>query len=63
MQLRICDSSTDAAVAAAALVVEQLRKKPSSVLGLPTGQTALGIYDALVAKESLQIAPSTRGTR
>jgi glucosamine-6-phosphate deaminase len=35
-------------MATAALVVEQLRNKPASVIGLPTGQTALPIYDALV---------------
>ena len=48
MKLRICDTVNEAAMATAALVVEQLRKKPTSVLGLPTGQTALPIYDALV---------------
>jgi glucosamine-6-phosphate deaminase len=49
MKLRICDTSSEAASSAAALVVEQLRRKPASVLGLPAGQTALPIYDALVA--------------
>jgi glucosamine-6-phosphate deaminase len=49
MTLRICDSVSEAAAEAAALVAEQLRGKPASVLGLPTGQTALSIYDALVA--------------
>jgi glucosamine-6-phosphate deaminase len=48
MNLRICDTVNEAAMATAALVVEQLRNKPASVLGLPTGQTALAIYDALV---------------
>jgi glucosamine-6-phosphate deaminase len=48
MKLRICDTVNEAALATAALVVEQLRRKPTSVLGLPTGQTALPIYDALV---------------
>ena len=48
MQLQICDSVDEAARATAALVVEQLRNKPTSVLGLPTGQTALAIYEALV---------------
>jgi len=48
MKLRICDSVNEAAMATAALVVEQLRSKPASVLGLPTGRTALPIYDALV---------------
>jgi glucosamine-6-phosphate deaminase len=48
MNLRVCDAVDDAAAATAALVVDQLRRKPASVLGLPTGQTALPIYDALV---------------
>ena len=48
MKLQICDNVNEAAVATAALVVEQLRNKPASVLGLPTGQTAIPIYDALV---------------
>jgi glucosamine-6-phosphate deaminase len=48
MKLRIFDSVDDASSAAAAIVVEQLHNKPTSVLGLPTGQTALPIYQALV---------------
>jgi len=48
MKLRICATVNEAAMATATLVVEQLRKNPESVLGLPTGQTALPIYDALV---------------
>jgi glucosamine-6-phosphate deaminase len=48
MNLRICDAVDEAAAATAELIVEQLRRKPASVLGLPTGQTALPIYDALV---------------
>jgi glucosamine-6-phosphate deaminase len=50
MKLRICDTVNEAAVATAALVVEQLRNKPTSVLGLPAGQTAAAIYDALVGR-------------
>jgi len=34
---------------AADIVVELLREKPDAVLGLPTGSTPLGFYDALVA--------------
>ena len=49
MKLRICDTVNEAAAATAALVVEQVRDKPASVLGLPAGQTALPIYDALVS--------------
>jgi glucosamine-6-phosphate deaminase len=48
MKLRICDTVSDAATMAAAIVVDQLRAKPTSVLGLPAGQTAVAIYDALV---------------
>lgn len=48
MNLRICDTVDEAAVATAAIIVEQLGKTPASVLGLPTGQTALPIYEALV---------------
>jgi len=48
VKLQICDTLDEAGAATAAIVVEQLRNKPKSVLGLPTGQTALAIYDALV---------------
>lgn len=48
MNLRICGAVDEAAAATAELIVEQLRRKPASVLGLPTGQTALPVYDALV---------------
>jgi glucosamine-6-phosphate deaminase len=48
MNLRICHAVDEAAAATAEIIVEQLRRKPASVLGLPTGQTALPIYDALV---------------
>ncbi|MBP2017548.1 glucosamine-6-phosphate deaminase [Symbiobacterium terraclitae] len=34
---------------AAEIVVELLQEKPDAVLGLPTGSTPLGFYDALVA--------------
>ena len=48
MKLQICDAVEEAAAVASRLIVEQLRRKPASVLGLPTGQTALPIYDAVV---------------
>ena len=48
MKLQICDAVEEVAAAASRLIVEQLRRKPASVLGLPTGQTALPIYDAVV---------------
>lgn len=48
MNLQICDAVDEAGAATAAIIVEQLRRKSASVLGLPTGQTALPIYEALV---------------
>jgi glucosamine-6-phosphate deaminase len=48
MNLQICDAVDEAAAATAEIIAAQLRRKPASVLGLPTGQTALPIYDALV---------------
>jgi glucosamine-6-phosphate deaminase len=48
MRRDVCRSAADAARAAASLVSAQLRQKPDSVLGLPTGRTSLGIYDELV---------------
>jgi glucosamine-6-phosphate deaminase len=48
MRLSICLSAAGAAAAAGAAVAQQLRAKPASVLGLPTGRTSLGIYRELV---------------
>ena len=48
MNLQICGAVSEAAAAAAGLIVKQLRRNPATVLGLPTGQTALPVYGALV---------------
>jgi glucosamine-6-phosphate deaminase len=47
MNVRVYPTQHDAALAAAAIVAKQLKHKPASVLGLPTGRTSLGIYDEL----------------
>jgi glucosamine-6-phosphate deaminase len=39
---------------AAAIVVKSIRSKPTLTLGLPTGQTPLGMYDELVRKYQLE---------
>jgi len=49
MKLQVCGSVNEAGSVTAELVLDQLLRKPSSVLGLPTGQTALAVYDSLVS--------------
>jgi len=48
MKLRVFRSVDEAGHAAATAVAAQLARKPSSVLGLPTGRTSLAVYEALV---------------
>jgi glucosamine-6-phosphate deaminase len=48
MNLQICDAVSEVAAVTSGLIVKQLRRTPATVLGLPTGQTALPVYDALV---------------
>jgi glucosamine-6-phosphate deaminase len=48
MNVRVFRSAEEAGHAAAAAVAAQLARKPSSVVGLPTGRTSLAVYDALV---------------
>jgi glucosamine-6-phosphate deaminase len=48
MNLRVFQTSDEAAHAAASAVAAQLSRKPASVLGLPTGRTSLAVYDELV---------------
>ena len=48
MNLRVFGSAEEAGHAAATAVAAQLGRKPTSVLGLPTGRTSLAVYDALV---------------
>src|SRR5688500_6069132 len=47
MNLRVFRTAEDAAHAAAAALAAQLRRKPASGLGLPTGRTSLEVYDEL----------------
>jgi glucosamine-6-phosphate deaminase len=48
MNVRVFRSVEEAGHAAATAVAEQLARKPSSALGLPTGRTSLAVYEALV---------------
>jgi glucosamine-6-phosphate deaminase len=47
MNVRVFETSENAAHAAAAAVAAQLAAKPASILGLPTGRTSLEVYDEL----------------
>jgi glucosamine-6-phosphate deaminase len=47
MRLRMFGTADQAALAAARTIVRQLRMRPDSVLGLPTGRTAAPMYAAL----------------
>lgn len=47
MKIVITKDYNELSERAASLVIEQLEKKPSSVLGLPTGITPLGLYQSL----------------
>src|SRR5579871_4962618 len=48
MIVRVYSSPATAARAAARIIAEQIEERPAAVLGLPTGHTALGVYDELV---------------
>jgi glucosamine-6-phosphate deaminase len=48
MQLNTYTTARRAAAAAATLIIDQLSRQPASVLGLPTGNTAIDLYRALV---------------
>lgn len=50
LHLRVVDPAEFGA-AAAALVAEALRSKPDAVLGLPTGNTPVPVYEHLVAQQ------------
>ncbi len=50
MQVLIFDSQQDVANFASALITSQIKRKPSTVLGLATGGTPLAIYKQLVLK-------------
>jgi glucosamine-6-phosphate deaminase len=60
MNLEVCRTADDTAAAAAAIVATQLRNNPASVLGLPTGQTSIGIYNELVRLHERGIADFSR---
>jgi glucosamine-6-phosphate deaminase len=49
MNVRVFRTGEEAAHAAAAAVAAQLRRKPRSVLGLPTGRTSHRVYEQLIA--------------
>ena len=46
----VCDTYDELCLTAADVFTEQLKKKPDSVLGLATGETALGLYDELISR-------------
>lgn len=49
MRVLWCADAVAAAQTAAEIVARQVRGRPASVLGLPTGESALAIYDRLAA--------------
>lgn len=48
MQLIICEDSEEASLKASEIVIQQLQKKPKTVLGLATGSTPIGLYNKLI---------------
>jgi glucosamine-6-phosphate deaminase len=51
MTLQIFDNATGASDAVARVIARRLRARPATVLGLPTGRTAVPVYDALVGHQ------------
>lgn len=49
VKVEVCDDYAALSQRAAAIVVDLVKAKPDAVLGLPTGSTPIGFYDALVA--------------
>ncbi len=47
MKVLVFDSYEEMSAAGAEIICEQLKNKPNSVLGLATGSTPIGMYDAL----------------
>ena len=45
----VCENYDDMSARAAAIIGEQVKKKPDSVLGLATGSTPIGTYQRLIA--------------
>lgn len=60
MNLRVFRSAEEAGHAAAKAVAAQLARKPSSVLGLPTGRTTLAVYEELVRLHDIGEADFSR---
>ena len=50
MSVRVFEGPTQAAHAVARIIAGTLEQRPGSVLGLPTGRTAIPVYDALVSR-------------
>lgn len=48
MKIVECNDYREVSVAAAKIVAEQVKLKPNSVLGLPTGSTPVGMYEELI---------------
>jgi glucosamine-6-phosphate deaminase len=48
MIVRIFEAASDASAAVARIIVRQVRSRPETVLGLPTGRTAVPVYAALI---------------
>lgn len=48
MKLEIYDTYEEVSERAAAIIAAQIREKPDTVLGLPTGETPIGTYDRLI---------------
>ncbi len=60
MKVRAFGTAKEAARAAADAVVTQLERKPASVLGLPTGRTAIAVYSELVRLYRIGVADFSR---
>jgi len=52
MKLSILQDEKELSIVAANMVIEQIEKKPNSVVVFPTGTTPLGMFDQLVEKYS-----------
>jgi glucosamine-6-phosphate deaminase len=50
MTVRVFEGPAQAAHAVARIIAGTLTRRPASVLGLPTGRTAIPVYDALVRR-------------
>ncbi|NLB80931.1 MAG: glucosamine-6-phosphate deaminase [Clostridiaceae bacterium] len=48
MKIILCKNYYEVSLQAANIVAQQIKNKPQSVLGLPTGSTPLGLYKSLI---------------